>query len=307
MYRLIYPLILGILLLNGLLLVGVLWMGQAVPPSLEIAYASDRDGNFEIYRMDVDHQLEIQLTHNDAPDWQPVWSPDGTRIIFTSQRDNNAEIYIMNADGSNVQRLTNNIASDFSPVWSPDGSQIAFVTARYESTQIMVMDAQGGNAHPITQYVGGATTPAWSPDGQWIAFVSTQDIQQGHTHIYLMDSSGQQVRQVAATAGIDGAPAWTPDGRLIFVSDWDNFALHLATLDSTMPTLILASNTSHSYYNPAVSSDGRWLAYSFFSADHQADIYVVDMTCAARPGGCDSPAHRLTSAPGVNMWPSWRP
>lgn len=48
----------------------------------KIAFASNRDGNYEIYVMDADGTNLIQLTDNQYNDTQPSWSPDGTQIVF---------------------------------------------------------------------------------------------------------------------------------------------------------------------------------------------------------------------------------
>src|SRR5262245_57550310 len=92
----------------------------------KIAFASDRDGNLEIYLMDTDGGVQTRLTENPGEDYSPAWSPDGKRLAFVSTRDGNAEIYVMNADGTNQTRLTNNTASDLHPAWAPNGTQIAF-------------------------------------------------------------------------------------------------------------------------------------------------------------------------------------
>ena len=63
-----------------------------------IVFESDRDGNTEIYVMNTDGSNETRLTHNDAQDISPSWSPDGSKIAFSSDRDGNAEIYVMMAD-----------------------------------------------------------------------------------------------------------------------------------------------------------------------------------------------------------------
>ena len=63
-------------------------------------FASERDGNREIYVMNIDGSEQIRLTDNPAVDSDPVWAPDGSRIAFWSRRDGNFEIYVMNADGS---------------------------------------------------------------------------------------------------------------------------------------------------------------------------------------------------------------
>src|SRR2546428_3635816 len=102
----------------------------------KIAFASDRDVNFEIYLMDADGGGQIRLTENSGEDYSPAWSPDGKRLAFVSTRDGNAEIYVMNSDGTGQTRLTNNSASDLHPAWTPDGSRIAFVTNRDGNDEI---------------------------------------------------------------------------------------------------------------------------------------------------------------------------
>ena len=84
-----------------------------------IAFASKRDGNFEIYIMNADGSKQTNLTNNPAYDNCPSWSPDGKKIVLESRRDGNAEIYVMNADGRKQTNLTNNPAYDGYPFWSP--------------------------------------------------------------------------------------------------------------------------------------------------------------------------------------------
>jgi len=70
------------------------------PDGTKIAFASDRDGNSEIYVMNADGTNQTRLTNNPALDGGPVWSPDSTKIAFASNRNNNNpynfDIYIMN-------------------------------------------------------------------------------------------------------------------------------------------------------------------------------------------------------------------
>lgn len=84
-----------------------------------LVFVSERDGNEEIYRTDVDGRNMQRLTQNGVPDTAPAWSPDGRFIVFVSTRDGNPDLYWMNADGSNVTRLTNTPATESSPSWGP--------------------------------------------------------------------------------------------------------------------------------------------------------------------------------------------
>jgi Tol biopolymer transport system component len=92
----------------------------------KIAYISYRDGNSEIYIMNVDGSEQVRLTNNPAEGWGPTFSSDGFKIAFTSDRYGNYEIYTMNIDGSEQINLTNNSALDMQPSFSPDGSKITF-------------------------------------------------------------------------------------------------------------------------------------------------------------------------------------
>ena len=65
----------------------------------QIAFASHRDGNVEIYVMNINGRNQQNLTKNPNDDQYPSWSPDGERIAFTSNRNGNSEIYVMDADG----------------------------------------------------------------------------------------------------------------------------------------------------------------------------------------------------------------
>lgn len=102
------------------------------PDGRQIAYIS-RDGNQDIFVMDVDGSNVVNLT-NTAPQHERdfSWSPNGRQIVFTryhalSIKEFNQEIYVMNADGSAQRALTDTPDEhESAPLWSPDGAQIAF-------------------------------------------------------------------------------------------------------------------------------------------------------------------------------------
>ena len=209
------------------------------PDGQHIAYASDRDGNWEIYVMKANGSEQTRLTDNAADDVDPAWSPDGTRIAFVSTRDGNSEIYVMNADGSAQRRLTNNSAADGSPDWSPDGKKIAFDSYRDGRWQIYVMSVDGTEQTSLATGLGGHDhTPAWSPDGSLIAFWSFPKGENG-AKIYVMNADGSGVVRLTenATAGKanDYSPAWSPDGHWIaFYSDRSaNFEVYVMKSDGT--------------------------------------------------------------------------
>jgi Tol biopolymer transport system component len=147
------------------------------PDGKQIAYSAKRDGNIEIYLLDVENAIQGNaasqtLTDTPAPVQNLVtsWSPDGSRLAFSSNRDGNMEIYLMTPEGNDIVRLTNNVTSDAEPRWSPDGKQIVFSSSRDGNVEIYVLNVEGaiqsGNdaiARRLTDHIGDDTGPVWSP------------------------------------------------------------------------------------------------------------------------------------------------
>jgi len=84
------------------------WHPDVSPDGSQIVFMSDRDGNFEIYVMNIDGSNQRRLTNNDLDDWYPSWSPDSSEILFSSFRSHqkkDKDIYVINKDGSSLKNF----------------------------------------------------------------------------------------------------------------------------------------------------------------------------------------------------------
>jgi Tol biopolymer transport system component len=173
----------------------------------QIVFFTDRDGNFEIYKMNADGSGPTRLTSNPTYDEAPEWSPVGNKIAFASDRDGNFEIYVMSADGSGQTRLTNNPAPDNHPSWSPDGTKIAFNRGGNYG-DIYVINADGTNETRLT-FGAYAEYPAWSPDGSQMVYVSLKDTP-GRYQIWVMNADGSGQTRLTNNSASESTPDWQP-------------------------------------------------------------------------------------------------
>ncbi|WP_408898507.1 putative Ig domain-containing protein [Nocardioides sp. R1-1] len=185
------------------------WQPTWSPDGTRIAFASERDGDSEIYVMNADGTGQTRLTDTPSVDYYPSWSPDGTKIAFASGRDFWAsnDIYVMNADGTGQTRLTTNSSLDDMPSWSPDGTKIAFINDRTGNNQIYVMNADGTGQTRLTTDEFVNTFPTWSPDGSKIAYARSAI--GGHWIVSMnADGTGQADLNSSGSASRSWAPSW---------------------------------------------------------------------------------------------------
>jgi TolB protein len=237
-----------------------------------VCYQTDRDGNWEVYCLDLETWQEYNLTQHPAEDRNPAVSPDGTRIAFESHRDGNWEIYILDLPTGEITRLTEELAFDGAPAWSPHGSRLAFESYRDGNWEIYILDLETRQLTRLTDDPGGDYAPAWSPDGEHIAFTSWRD---GDKEIYVMGVDGSQQRNITHAPGDDEYPAWSPDGeRLAFLSSRDDghtTEVYLMAADGAEQTRLTANEVQDRA--PFWSPDGQEIICATYNKGEPFEVY----------------------------------
>ena len=177
-----------------------------------IVFASNRTGNYELFKMKRDGSGLTQLTYTAADEFNPIWSPDGLEIAFQRYDGKQTDLYVMTAHGVQTRRLTTDPAFDGMPSWSPDGDQIAFASTRLGIYGLWLMDADGGNQRLLVSkaYI---ENPAWSPDGTRIAYDADGN-GDGFQEVWVINVDGSQDYLKFSSYNYTDflARGWSPDG-----------------------------------------------------------------------------------------------
>ena len=236
----------------------------APPPVDRIAFASDREGNFELYAMDADGSNQQRLTNTPGEEWHPAWSPDGSRIVCQCMSaDGGSNVCLVNADGSGYTQITQWTRDNGGaqrPVWSPDGQRIAVSREAMgtASTGIWVMDADGNNQAQIAE----GRDPSWSPDGARIAFIRSDG---SGLQIWTASPDGSDVRKLTEGGHDHMYPAWSPDGRLI-AFEYDHASVAVMDAGGGPPRTVVGKGSWNLSWSPegsklviAPPGEGLWL------------------------------------------------
>jgi hypothetical protein len=225
-------------------------------------------------------------------------APDGKHIVYRVNRYHAfdalppSDLYLANSDGSDPRRITSSGRHDTQPAWSPNGKWIAYVSMPAESSgdfKIRLISADGRNARDVVSQTTTISELSWSPDSSAIAYgsrnattamIGVVDVATGNTHWLPFTANA-------------GTPIWS-HAELIYARN-DDGSIRETSIDGDRTRTLVP----HSEGSPALSRDGRYLAY--VSRDlGSAQLYV------ARADG--SHARDLSQLSGVDVQDAvWTP
>jgi TolB protein len=267
----------------------------------ELLFQSDREGPTRLFILDMATGAVRRV--GSAGNWadeEPSWSQDGRRIAFSSTRGQpgNLDIFVMDADGSNIVRLTDHAALEQEPVWAADDKSLYFSAERDGRGEIYRVWLADKRVERITTGINRSIMPAVSRDGRYLAYAAQtiMDFQ-----IHLLDLGNGTTRQITAGGGAC-RPSFAPDSQEVAFVRIAREPSRLEVVRETGPRVVLEDPKLWSYY-PDYSPDGRFLAFSVSPEHHRGEDWDLALMDLQKPGQFV----RLTSGPGNDRVPVWRP
>lgn len=176
------------------------------PNSKQIAFASDRDGNFDIYIMSANGGSAKKLTQNSTSELPSTFTPDGKHVVFSASIQDPAqsalfptsamtELYQVPVEGGRTQQI---IATPAEAVcYTKDGKSFLYQDRKgFEdewrkhhtssvTRDIWLYDAKSGKHTNLTNIGGEDRDPSLAPDGKTVYFLSERN--GGSMNVYTLD------------------------------------------------------------------------------------------------------------------------
>ena len=182
------------------------------PTGDKIVFTSTRDGDPEIYVMDLDGSNQKRLTFEKGYDGGAFFSWDGKKIVFRASRPKTPkeledydilvkqdlyrpttlEIFVMDADGKNMKQVTHLGVASFAPFFHPDGKRIIF-SSNYGSKSgrnfdLFIVNVDGSGLERVTYNETFDGFPMFTHDGKYLVFASNRfNKKRGETNIFIAE------------------------------------------------------------------------------------------------------------------------
>jgi Tol biopolymer transport system component len=128
---------------------------------VKIAYISNEEGNYNIYVLTLDEELNFvsktKLTEWTSFEQFPCWSNDGQKLAFESNHDGSSEVWIMDEDGSGITKITDSSKSAGPQVWSLDEQDIYGLNSSAGDGEVAIFDVTTGDITMLTDIPGKNT------------------------------------------------------------------------------------------------------------------------------------------------------
>lgn len=186
------------------------------------------------------------------------------RVVLT-QLNPKMQILLAGMDGGKQQVIATHSGR---AALTQDATRLAYPTAE----GIVIYDLTNGEAIGVSGVFGRDLH--WSPDGSQIASVSPGD----SFGIFVIGNDGKNSRQLS-NLGYESIAGWSPDGSTLYYaipgSSGNGFLLRAVEVSTgNTQDLFVLENSSRKAPMPAVSPDGKWIAYR---ASDNSSLYIQGM------------------------------
>jgi serine/threonine protein kinase/Tol biopolymer transport system component len=274
----------------------------------QFVFASDREGLPQLWIANVDGSGDRQLTFLPDGACQPSWSPTANEIVFISpcldsqESYSGAGVWVVDLENRQPRPLVLGPGSNYDPAWAPGGARIAFTSEQAGRPQIHLVNTDGTANQNISDIFAREVQPAWSPENNQLMFVSNRT---GGPQIWLMPDAGGDVQRFSFNEREDTHPDWSSDGQLVvFERQIGGIPRLMGARFEDRGNIVFqicqqGPMSAQPMAEARFSPDGNWIIFETWPDGVNHNIAIMTTSCTNYT--------ELTTGPGLNFDPAWRP
>ncbi len=170
------------------------------PDGKTMVFTSTRDGDIELYTMNLKTGKTIRITNQLGYDGGAWFSPDGKKLIWRASRPKSEK---------DIQEYKDLLKENL---------------VAPTSMEVYIANADGSDIKQVSSFGQANWAPAYMPDNKTIIFASNHEYKRGFPfNLYTMKEDGTQLTKISRDKGFDAFPMFSADGKkIVFCSNRNN-------------------------------------------------------------------------------------
>lgn len=179
-----------------------------------IIFSSGRNGNSDIFMMDINGNNQIPLTQNTTEEWAPTWINENEITFLRQQNDSivRVKLNLVTKGETKLEHPSNCILDDKNVLYSISNHYQLYAC----KGDIFIFDTKTNETTNITEKLNGTSLyPCWSNDGKSIIYTSNH---LGTNEIFIFEMESQETTQLTDSDSNNERGELSPNRELLVYS-----------------------------------------------------------------------------------------
>lgn len=179
-----------------------------------IVFESNRNGNWQIYTMDVNGNNQRRVINSSSNDRRPTWHPFKNIILFESDRTGINELYTYDISDKILKKVPIDLKGNkMYGQFAPNGGELVFnYKVRDNNYNIYVISKNGKRREKIIDNAFANTYPRYTRRGEAILYFSKKHTKNTNDEVYVYNIILKKEKRLTKSTEDNNFASWSNNG-----------------------------------------------------------------------------------------------